>query len=187
MSSTSYPKTFSLPQAPAETPRNPQVTNAKGKGQGIRGPLASVTKALHNPFLPGNQEDWESIPTGDRAGTESTGSQTTDTNTNTTAHPIIDAAAANIADNRTQGGLSEPNVHALNAFGSGSASQDGNTSGFPTSYVNVDEMSVSDMTASYHKAENKEPYSPVGGPQVPFEVSHMGPWAEEKISKLGKE
>ncbi|KAM0260408.1 hypothetical protein ACHAQJ_002810 [Trichoderma viride] len=164
MSSPSYPKTFDLPEAPAAVSR-----------RGIRGPSAPVTRALLNPLLLGNRES---------------GSQTTATNTNTniTGSLVVDAAAADNADSRIQSGLSKPNVQALDALDNGPASQGHKTSGLPTSCVNMDEtMSVSSMTASYHKAENEDPYSPASGPQTDFEVSCMELWADDKINNLSKE
>ncbi|PTB43042.1 uncharacterized protein TrAFT101_001601 [Trichoderma asperellum] len=170
-----YPRSVVLPQE-SNGPRSPQTPTQNTAGR-IRDPSKTVMNALEDPLLPGS--DWEFIPYEGKAGTETIGSQTTATN--------VDAAGINNTTGHAQSGLSKPNIEALNALGGDSASHSHKASRFATAYANVDKTSNSNMTASCHKPEYKDPYSPVSGPSAAVAVSYMESWAEENINKMNKE
>lgn len=167
-----YPRSVVLPQE-SNGPRSPQALTQNMAGR-VRDPSKTVMNALEDPLLPGS--DWEFIPYEGKAGTETIGSQTTATN--------VDAAGVN---NTTSLGLSKPNVEALNALCSDSASHSHKASRFATAYANADETSNSNMTASCHKPEDKDPYSNDSDPSAAVVVSYMESWAEETINKMNKE
>ncbi|RFU76888.1 hypothetical protein TARUN_5338 [Trichoderma arundinaceum] len=191
----SYPQTFDLSQAPAAGSRNSQVSMPQGNGRTIRAPSISVTAAVHNPHLStitGGQHDcdsgWELVPTGNGPDTETGGSQTTTTDTNTTAPPVVDGNGASNAGSGLQSGLSEPNVHALGAVGSSLAAQGPGTNYSSTMSglcAKVKGMNASNMGTSRCSDENT--YGTANTPRAEHEISHMATWAEETLNELHHE
>lgn len=154
-----YPKSFDLSPAAAG---NLQEPNTQGKGLAVRKPFASLTNAVKNPALLSlSQAGWEGVPSKGGPTTDAGQSQTTNTTD---------------ANSGVRNDLSGLNTRALRP---GLASTDPSTGA-------ADGRSVSSLGPSDDKT-GETAYGTANAPFVDLEVSHMGPWAQEKINNLGKE
>lgn len=166
-----YPKSFDLSPAAAG---NPQEPNTQGKGLAVRKPFASLTNAVKNPALLSlSQAGWEGVPSKGGPTTDAGQSQTTNT---TDASAAAGSGGISDANSGVRNDLSGLNTRALRP---GLASTDPSTGA-------ADGRSVSSMGPSDDKT-GETAYGTANDPFVDLEVSHMGPWAQEKINNLGKE
>ncbi|KAL7946396.1 hypothetical protein V8C42DRAFT_33953 [Trichoderma barbatum] len=156
----------------------PQELEIGAKGQVVRKPLASVTKAIENPLLPSLMKDgWEHIQKGGGPATEAGRSQTTDTTATTasaTGPPV--GGDINDADSGVHNSLSRQNIQAFDAK---LGPRGHNTPGASFSsaiYVNEDGMSDASMDAS-HSEIDKSSYGTANAPRVESEIIHMATWA----------
>ncbi|KAL6698575.1 hypothetical protein J3F84DRAFT_228567 [Trichoderma pleuroticola] len=139
----------------------------------VREPLANVTKAVENPLL-------LSLAQPGRDDVQNKGGPTTDTGhsqtTNTTG-----------ASGSGSGGTTGANSGARNDLSrlDAQAPRPGPASTHHTTGA-VDGRSVSGVGTSDSKTGDSA-YGTANDPYVDHEVSHMAPWAQDKIRSLGKE
>ncbi|KAL7954619.1 hypothetical protein V8C34DRAFT_293818 [Trichoderma compactum] len=128
----------------------------------VREPLSNVTSALGNPVLLSlSQPGRDDVQNRGGPATDASHSQTTNTTD---------------ANSGTRHDLSGLNAQAPRP---GPASTDHTTGA-------ADGMSVCSMGASDSKTGNSA-YGTANDHHVDHELSHMAPWAQDKISGLGKE
>ncbi|KAL7799294.1 hypothetical protein V8C43DRAFT_274665 [Trichoderma afarasin] len=137
----------------------------------VREPFASVTNAVKNPAL-------LSLSQPGREDVQNKGGPATDAGQSQTTHTTDTDAKGG-----AHGDPSGPNAQALRAGLAAMGHTIGDAGKTSTRFVNADGMSVCSMGTAGSKTGDSA-YGTANDHHVDHEVSHMGPWAQDKINRL---